>query len=126
MDTNWIIDYLKGKQPIVRLLNELTLEGIGISIITLAELYQGLHGSNDPKGDEVSLNAFLDDTDVVPIDDVVCRIFAAERHRLRVAGMPIENFDLMIASTAIRHDLTLATNNRRHFERVRNLRIISV
>ena len=125
MDTNWIIDYLKGIQPVVSLLDELALEGIGISVITLAELYQGLHGSSDPESDEASLNAFLNDVEVVPIDDAVCRIFAAERHRLRVVGLPIENFDLMIASTAIRHNLTLATNNRRHFERVRNLRIVS-
>lgn len=125
MDTNWIIDYLKGMQPVVRLLDELALQGIGISIITLAELYQGLYGSRDPQGDEASLSTFLDDVDVLPIDDAVCRIFAAERHRLRVVGLPIENFDLMIASTAIRHNLTLATNNRRHFERVTDLKIIS-
>jgi tRNA(fMet)-specific endonuclease VapC len=34
--------------------------------------------------------------------------------------------DLMIAATALQYDLTLLTNNRRHFERVEGLRIQSV
>ena len=34
--------------------------------------------------------------------------------------------DMLIGATAIRHGLTLLTNNRRHFERLRGLNIISV
>ena len=60
---------------------------------------------------------FLAAVDIVPLDDVVCRIFARERGRLRAAGTPLGDFDLLIGATAIRHGLTLLTNNRRHFER---------
>jgi predicted nucleic acid-binding protein len=38
----------------------------------------------------------------------------------------IADFDLMIAATCLRHDLTVLSNNRRHFERVEGLTIISM
>jgi predicted nucleic acid-binding protein len=32
--------------------------------------------------------------------------------------MAVRDFDLLIGATALRHDLTLLSNNRRHFELV--------
>ncbi len=39
IDTDWIIDFLKGKEEIFNELSCLIDEGIAISIISLAELY---------------------------------------------------------------------------------------
>ena len=49
--------------------------------------------------------------------DSDCRIFATERRRLRAAGAIIGDCDLLIGATALRYDLTLLTNNRRHFDK---------
>ena len=68
------------------------------------------------------MQGFLALVDIVGLDDETARIFARERARLR-AGNPIENFDLLIGATALRHDLTLLTNNRRHSERIQGLAI---
>lgn len=38
----------------------------------------------------------------------------------------IDDFDLMIASTATHYNLTILTDNRKHFERVEGLEIISL
>ena len=92
----------------------------------MAELYQGVFFSTDPQGNERALREILAGIDIMPLDDEVCRIFARERGRLRAAGTPIGDFDLLIGSTALRHDLTLLTNNRRHFERLQGLSILSV
>ena len=64
-------------------------------------------------------------TQIVQLDDEICRIFAQERGRLRADGNLIGDLDILIGCTAIRHGLTLLTNNRRHFERLRGLTIIS-
>ena len=126
VDTDWTIDYLNGVSRIVENLNCYLLSGVGISIISVAELYEGVFGANNPVNAERELDAFLDYIEIVPLDDAICRIFAAERRRLRVAGTTISDFDLLIGSTALRHNLTLLTNNRRHFNRVQDLNIISV
>ena len=45
---------------------------------------------------------------------------------LRAAGNLIQDLDLLIGSTAMCYELTLLTNNRRHFQRMEGLEIISV
>ena len=126
VDTDWVIDYFHGVERAVRRLNELSPEGVGLSVIALAELYEGVFYSSNPEGNEQAMRDFLEDVDVVGVDDSVCRTFARERGRLRSAGTLIDDFDLLIGSTALHHSLTLLTNNRRHFERVHRLRIVSL
>ncbi len=41
VDTDWVIHYLNGRQDIVARLEVLKHEGLGLSIISLAELYEG-------------------------------------------------------------------------------------
>lgn len=50
----------------------------------------------------------------------VCIIFGREMARLRQVGMPVGDMDMLIAATALRHDLTLLTADR-DFERIENL-----
>jgi predicted nucleic acid-binding protein len=69
------------------------------------------------------LNAFLASVTLVGIDEETAKIFGRERGRLRAAGMIIGDIDLLIGTTALQHNLTLLTNNRRHFERIDGLRI---
>lgn len=126
VDTDWAIDYMQGRQPIVERFDELLPQGIGMSVISLAELYDGMLGDANRQRAERGLQNFLDAIEeIAPIDDAVCRIFAAERRRLRTAGNRLDDLDLLIGATAIRNNLTLLTNNRRHFERMRELDIIS-
>ena len=99
---------------------------LAFSLISLAELYEGLLTSSTPEKDEPILQDFLASVEPLTLDDEICRIFALERRRLRAAGTLIGDFDLLIGATALRHDLTLLTNNRRHFERIQGLSILSV
>ena len=126
VDTDWIISHLHQVEPVVRRLDDLAAAGLGISIVSLAELYDGVFGAKDPERSERALRYFLEDAAVVNLDDEICRIFAWERGRLRAAGMLVGDFDLLIGATALRHGLTLLTNNRRHFERLEGLQIVSV
>ena len=52
--------------------------------------------------------------------------FSELRAKLRKEGNLIDNFDLLIASTAISHDLELLSNNVRHFQRIENLKLKSL
>ena len=124
VDSGWVIDYMHGNQQVVQRFDELSSQGVGLSIISFAELYDGVVGAKDPPRAEEELQKFLGGIEVLPLDEPVCRVFASERARLRTAGTLIKDFDLLIGSTAIYHDLTLLTNNRAHFERMRGLSII--
>ena len=125
-DTDWVVHALHGNRDIIRRLEEFATEGVGISVISMAELYQGVFYSNDPHGNELRLQQFLDGFDVVHLDDEICREFARERGRLKTAGTPVADLDLFIGCTALRHGLVLLSNNRRHFQRLEGLNVISV
>ena len=123
-DTDWAIEYMRGRQPVRSRLETLFAEGVGISIVSIGELYDGVFGANDVRKAEESLRAFLEIVQIVPLDEDTCKIFARERRRLRESGLRLENLDLLIGATAIRRGLTLLTNNRRHFARMEGLKII--
>ena len=126
LDSDWVIDYLHEIGQTVRRVDELAHQGLGLSIVSLAELHEGLVTSRDRRADERRLNDFLLGVTVVDVDEDVCRIFGRERARLRAEGNLIGDLDLLIGATAARHGLTLLTNNRRHFERIAGLPIESV
>lgn len=62
IDTDWIIHYLLGAAPIKEELHRLRPDGLGISIISLAEVYAGVYYLRDPEAgrqgfsDQVSWN----------------------------------------------------------------------
>jgi tRNA(fMet)-specific endonuclease VapC len=126
IDTDWVIHYLNGRDDIVRRLDELQREGLGLSVISLAELYEGISYSTDPEGNEQDLHNFLRGVNTIGIDEEVCKIFGRERGRLRKAGQLIGDFDLLIAATGLHYGLTVLMNNRHHFERVEGLQIESI
>ena len=126
LDTDWVIDHFNGIATITRRIEELRPLGLALSVISLAELYEGVHYSRDPAQSRAVLSRFLSTVTVLPVDDVVCDIFGRERGKLRQQGTMIGDFDLLIAATCLRHDLGIGTNNRRHFEMVEGLSIIEV
>ncbi len=126
VDTDWVIDHMHSREQVVARLEDLAPYGLGLSIISLAELYEGVFYSTDPRSEERALRDFLPAVEIIPLDDEICRLFARERGRLRAAGSIISDFDILIGATALKHDLILLTNNRRHFDRLDGLNIISV
>ena len=126
LDTDWAIDYLRRVPQAVHWVDTLLPEGIAVSIISVAELYEGVINSYSPERNERELLDFLRPFPIIDLNIPICRIFGMERARLRAAGTLIPDMDLLIGATALRHNLTLLTNNRRHFERLPGLTIISV
>jgi tRNA(fMet)-specific endonuclease VapC len=63
---------------------------------------------------------------VIGVDEKTARLFGKERGRLRAEGKRVADFDLLIGVTARQHQLTLLTNDRRHFEDIEGLEIESL
>ncbi|MGO8788895.1 MAG: type II toxin-antitoxin system VapC family toxin [Terriglobia bacterium] len=125
VDTDWVIDHFNGVETVTRHLQALRAQGLALSIISVAELWEGVHFSKDPARSEALLTEFLSGVIILGIDEEICRRFGQLRGSLRSAGKLVGDFDLLVAASALRHDLTLLTNNRRHFERIEGLRIES-
>ena len=125
IDTDWIIHYLTGRPDIISTLRELHPQGLAICIISAAELYEGVYYSRNPAASLKSVEEFLENVTILQIDMEICRIFGSERGKLRKRGNMVGDLDLLIAATCLHHNLTLLTNNVRHFERLEGLRVVS-
>ncbi len=123
VDTDWIIDHLNGVKAITKKLEDIAASGLCTSIISVAELYEGVYGSRDYKASLDALEIFLEGISVLFIDQEVCKIFGRERNKLRKQGNIIGDFDLLIASLCLKYNLILLTNNKTHFERIESLKI---
>ena len=126
-DTDWIINHLNGIEAFSLKLEEFALEGLAISIISVAEVYQGIYGGRRPEQNEEMFRKFLTQgVTMLNLDEETCKIFAREQVRLRRLGMRVEDMDILIAATALRRGLIVLTNNAQHFHRVERLEIISI
>ena len=126
IDSNWVIDCLCVSSRHLRRVAELERDGVALSVIALAELRVGVHRVSEPVLAAQRMNAYISRFSLLPVDSETSEMFGREKARLLQQGNVIEDFDLMLAATAMRHDLTLLSDNRRHFERIAGLRIESV
>jgi tRNA(fMet)-specific endonuclease VapC len=85
IDTDWVIHYLNGHPAIIERLEELQEAGLSLSVVSLAEPYEGIYYSREPDRNEQAFNNFLRGVTVIGIDEEICRLFGRERGRLRAA-----------------------------------------
>jgi tRNA(fMet)-specific endonuclease VapC len=125
IDTDWVIDHFSGITQVTQRLKELQPRGLGLSVVSAAELWEGVFYSRDPKRSQETLEGFLSGVGLLGLDEEICKQFGQLRGSMRKRGQTIGDFDLLIAATALRHNLTLLTNNRKHFEGIPGLEIES-
>jgi len=120
IDTNIAIYYMKGKFNLIEKFDEVSTDNCFISEITLAELKFGVENSEKQKKNRKALADFLTGVKVLPIFHSL-DLYAKEKARLRKAGTPIDDFDILIGVTSVTHGLTMVTNNIDHFERINGI-----
>lgn len=113
---------MKGLYSLKEKFNEIGKENIYISEITIAELKFGVENSQNIHKNRRALEKFLTGVGVIPIFQVL-DIYAREKARLRRKGTPIDDFDLLIGSTAVSYDMVMVSNNSKHFERIDGIQL---
>lgn len=121
VDSDWLADYLKGRAPARTLLASLFPAGLAISIINYAEIYEGIYYGTERQRHEEGFRSFLRGVPVLSLTRPIARQYAILRGQLRQDGQLIDQPDLFIAATAIEHDLSLMTRNRKDFGRIPGL-----
>ena len=122
LDTDVVIDHLRKKKI---LKTEMLNAGAVISIITLAELIYGVYKSDSPSESFLKLEKALKllNLKVENINELIVSKFAKIKADLEKSGQRLEDFDLLIAATALVNNLTLVTKNLSHFKRIKNLKL---
>lgn len=119
LDTDRIISHLRGKSEIIPAPNQT----LAMSIITLGELLYGAERSHDPSKTREAISLLQSDfqISVLEVTEAIIIRFANIKAELSKRGALIEDFDILIAATALEQSLTLVTGNKKHFSRVPGL-----
>lgn len=122
LDTNICIFFFKGRYRLDEKIRNAGINNCYISEITLAELIFGAENSGNPDKHRQIVKEFQEEIQILPIFNSLS-IYGKEKARLRQAGLPIDDFDLLIGATAVANDLILVTNNTKHFTRINDLQL---
>lgn len=123
IDTDTIIFALRGDSSVLVKFEENKNLPISISMITYAELVFGAKRSQNEQKNMIKVNHIRDIYPIEELNEGVMEVFADIKAKMFDKGIRIEDMDLLIAATAIYNELTLVTNNTKHFENVPNLKI---
>lgn len=122
VDSDILINFLKGKKKEVDIIKKLQNKSFYISVISVGEILEGLLGTKNNKR-LTSFKELLKAFTILNVDLPIIKKFAELRKLLRQKGSLIDNFDLLIASSCLTHNLTLLTGNLSHFKRIPGLKI---
>ncbi|MGN7888535.1 PIN domain-containing protein [Dyadobacter sp. 22481] len=126
LDTNICIHLFKGHEDLERKIEAVGISSCFLSEITILELMYGVENSasNRREANRENLNwlraAFAGR---ILLIGQCSNEYARQKVTLRQAGLPTGEFDLLIGSTAIAHNLTLVTRNTRDFKNLVQLRL---
>lgn len=98
-------------------------EELAMTAVSLAELSHGTHKSTRAADNLARLDVLAALTVVLPFGEAAARRFGRLKAELERAGAVVGDLDMQIASIALEHEGVLVTHNRRHFERVPELRL---
>ncbi|MEB2342992.1 MAG: PIN domain-containing protein [Flavobacteriia bacterium] len=122
IDTDICVAFFRKVRQVAEPIEGLEFGDLHISEITLAELTYGAYRSARPEYHLGLIADFSSGVNVIPISPSL-DLFAAEKARMQLEGRPVDNFDLLIGTTAVFHELTLVTGNIRHFERLQGIKL---
>lgn len=120
IDTNIYSHALKGDDEVVAILQR--APKIGISTISVGELWAGFKAGSKERKNRDELAVFLDSprVSIYPVDTDTAEFYSEIWSALRSRGTPIPTNDLWIAATAFQHGMKLFTRDE-HFKSVPGL-----
>ncbi len=122
LDSNMASAYLK--RPATLAHRFLQHSGrIALPSMALAELYAWAYAPPDPTARLGSIRQLREAVVLIPFEEIAAEVYGRLEVGLRRGGIVVDTPDLIIASVALAHDLTLVTHNVRHFQPVPGLRV---
>jgi tRNA(fMet)-specific endonuclease VapC len=122
LDTNICIYIIKKKpEEVIKRFLKMKPDSIGISSITVSELYYGVAKSSKPNENTIALEQFILPLSVINYNKEDSIAYGKLRARLEQKGKLIGAMDMLIAAQALSRDLILVTNNEREFKKIEEL-----
>lgn len=111
LDTNIAAAMLNMHAGVLMRLAPLPIEEVGLSLLTIGELLFGARNSRRAGENLAKVERLRQSFPILPVDEPVIERYAVVRADLVTRGRPKNDFDLIIACTALEHAAVLVTND---------------
>jgi tRNA(fMet)-specific endonuclease VapC len=127
LDADVLIRGEKGSFDLQRWLTDQSSENFEIAAITVAELWHGVERASPAHRGRRQryLETVLSPLPIIPYTEQTAREHARIWAELDAAGKMIGYYDVMVAATALERGSSVATFNKKHFNLVKGLRVIT-
>jgi len=123
LDTDILIEYFRGSEPIRRKIENLTEEdSVGLTWLTFYEFFKGIFLSGK-LSEEKFLQGLVKACIILEESYDAAKIGGEIYADLKKKGELINDADILIAGIVKAHNAILVTNNVKHFSRVQGLQI---
>ena len=125
IDSDVIIDNLFGQSDAVSLIADLRRSGIAINVISYLEVREGIVAGRNLQRASQGLRSLLRGTRLLVVNRRIAERASSLRIQLRQQKRQVNEraLDLLIAATAIEHNLILVTRNDRDYEEIPGLKL---
>lgn len=126
-DTTLLIDFLRGKKEAVAALEKMAVSVLYTTEVNVFELVTGVHiGKKNVKSHLEKVHALIAKMIVLPLDRKASMKAAEIAGKLIKEGKQIEETDCLIAGIALANGISkILTENKKHYERIPGLHVIS-
>lgn len=127
LDTNILIEFMCGTPSVVDKIIQIGFDKCCTSVLSMHELYYGAY--NAKKRSEKCFRQEMDRIERLLTKLTVLSletkgdVYGNIKYSLEKKGQMIDEFDMMIAGHAISEELTVVTNNLKHFDRIPGLKV---
>jgi len=125
LDTDTLIYAFKGLPGVVDNIRIHADAPKALSVISYGELIYGAHKSTRVSANLARVHRLRDIFPVIETSSSILECFGSIKAGLSKKGITVDDFDLLIGSTAITCGYTLVTNNEKHFRKIPDLKIVN-
>lgn len=123
LDTDVLIDFLRGERKIVEVIKTLEEEHeLLTTSINIFELYYGAYRTGKDKNVK-AVDELANRLEILRLTERSAKISGKILAELESEGKVIDFRDILIAGIVMENDVTLFTRNKKHFQRVKGLKL---
>ncbi|RJP30188.1 MAG: type II toxin-antitoxin system VapC family toxin [Candidatus Omnitrophota bacterium] len=123
IDTDTIIYVLNNHEHVIHNFRKKGTFPKAISVVTYGELYYGAMKSKRQYENPAKVRRLSELFPVIDVTRAIMEVFGSLKEELIRKGNTIDDFDVIIASTALMMNYRLVTNNEKHFRKIPGLKI---
>ena len=124
LDTNILIELIRENPQVIEHLRKVGTKRCCISVISVQELLFGAYNAplRYQEQELARIQVIMRHFPIIPLPDDGYD-FGKTKADLVKKGLIIDDFDISIAATALKNDLTVVTDNTKHFSRIEGIKI---